>query len=294
MRLDDPHPENFVYFACRLREDEELCETAPNELIARYGFTPRGADVALGHFRKTIESRARVYRRAHEMDAQELGLDTGHPGAELLLDRCGSMAATMALQASRAAPRAERLRDGEWRPLRRTGTDVAFGAWLVSGAASYSAAADLLNDRRPRVERLNGAVDRNTVRRAVEGEIARLAFPHGPFRHHSLDLYRAVVFMNVHSIRTALVLWRKLHTQKGCNSIYQYWRALRRDGRLFELADELGQTVIIDDATFRAQAESLALTIQRRVLDYLIKLGRKRGVLEEPHQLVGATNTRAQ
>jgi hypothetical protein len=295
MRLDNPHRESFTYFACRLREDEELCEADPDLLISRYNFTQRGAKAVGAHVRNTVESLARVHRLELELEAERYEFDISHPYIQTVIERYASKSVALDFSASLRLPRpAERIDDGNWRPQRDTAIDVTFGAWLASGAKGYSTAAALLNDHRPRIEPRQGATDRSAVRRAVSCKIAELAFPRGAFRDRPLDYYQAVAFLNVHATRTALVLWRKLHAEKGRNSVYAYWQALRRDGRLFELAAELGETVTPDRAAFHAELENLVAAIHCLISGHVRRLARKHGVFENPGELANATNTQAQ
>lgn len=292
MRLDAPHPESFLYFACRLKEDEELVEADPELLIARYCFTQRGANAVETHLRKTAESLARCHRREIELEFEEHGFDLSDRCIQRFVERYVTKSTALDLRTSSRLQRpVERIGDGNWRPRRDTAIDVTFGAWLASGAQGYSGAADLLNDHRPRIARRQGATDRSAVRRAVACKIAELAFPSGVYRHHALDYYQAVVFLNAHAARTSLAIWRELHAAKGRqNSIRTYWEALRRDGRLFELAAERGETVTPDHSAFRVELVRLVSAVHHLIADHVRKLARKHGVFENPGELAGATN----
>jgi hypothetical protein len=291
MRLDDPHPASFAHFACRLREDQQQCESDPDWLIRQGDFTARGAEVARTLFRKALADRERLHHATHRREAYDRGLDLSQPGVRWLIERCASLSAAIDLQAAPTNSRSERRGIGNgWRPLRRTGTFIALGAWLAGGATSYATAADLMNTHRPRLEKMGGAVDRNIIQRAVESEIDRLARPHGAFHGRELLLCRATAWTSVHFTRTAIAVWETLHRRKGCNSIDQYVQAVRRDGRLFELAAKQAN-LVSKIPSLDVEIDNLAWTLHGRVIAHLTRRLDQCRVLEKRRELAGATNT---
>ncbi|MDF2995822.1 MAG: hypothetical protein K0R27_1459 [Xanthobacteraceae bacterium] len=288
MRLDDPDEESFIYFACRLREDDELCGADPDLLISRNDFTDAGADAVLAHVRTAYESRKLLHRRALEIAIAEQGFDPTSPGTHIAVECFAEVAAAYSLQKSLQLPHPpERKPDGQWRPRRSTARAVALGAWLATGAKSYSAAACELNLHRPRVEE----VTRFEVMRAVENEIARLARPRGDYRDRPLELYRLVARLGVFDHRVTMALWGHLHSTKGRKRIDMHWQSLRRDGQLFAMRAKLEDTVLVTSPEFDVEVESAATTIHARVLALLMRAARQHGLFEKAGELAGATHT---
>ena len=293
MRLDNPHPESFLYFAARLREDEELCHVSPELLISQHRFTRRGAGIVMRTAQDNLQLRAEVFTASYQQAAQErdAAVDMSNPAVRFLAETCGSYASLLQAWAA-PAPETRQGPDG-WRPRWQTVDGIVLGAWFATGALSCPRAAELLNTNRPRLERLEGVVDRGAVRRSFDRTIHHLAArPAGA--GSEVPFWSAMALVQISEMRAALAVWRDLHARKGRNTVGAYWRGLRLDGRLFEMKAAAEEAELISNTGLRQEAEAAAWAIHARVLARLQKMASERHVSEPRHKSAAAMNAAQQ
>ncbi|TCK30613.1 hypothetical protein EV667_0707 [Ancylobacter aquaticus] len=288
MRLDNPHPDSFLYFAARLREDETLCRVSPDLLIAKHCFTARGAGVVKHAAVENFQQREAIYTSSYLQGAQKRdeALDMSNPAVRFLAETCGSYASLLQARAE-PAPEIRRGADG-WRPTWQTVDGIVFGAWLATGAESCSSAAQLLNSEPPRFERLGGRVGRCAVHRSLEREISRFA-RNSPLGHE-ITFWTAAALVQISEVRAALAVWKRLHVEKGRNTVGAYWRGLRLDGRLFEMKTAAEEAELIASTGLRQEAEASAWVIHGRVLAHLMKVAAERHVIEQRQKPAEVSN----
>lgn len=288
MRLDNPHPDSFLYFAARLREDEELCHVSPELLISQHRFTRRGAGIVMRTAQDNLQLRAEVFTASYRQAAQErdAAVDMSNPAVRFLAETCGSYASLLQAWAA-PAPKTRQGPNG-WRPRWQTVDGIVLGAWFAA-ARSCTRAAELLNTKRP--HRLEG-VDRGAVRRSIDRETARFA-RNSPLGHE-ITFWSAMALVRISEMRSALAVWQKLHASKGRNTVGAYWRGLRLDGRLFEMKAAAEEAELSASTGLRQEAEAAAWVIHGRALEHLMKVAAERHVSDPGHKSAAAMNAAQQ